>query len=226
VRYEFNWIDKSRGGLSVSARKTEAARKNGKSGGRPSDRLLIERILNRRVESERSKEVLPWDNSQANWPQIRDKILSRVSDRRIVTSYFECDWMDISTRSWKHLPLAVRQVLRQIRRSAKIFFSRPVRFKRPKNYVVMRVEKSSGHESEESWKSRHPDMPWCPTVPRRVPLSTLFNYWWCEHMYKQGVQLTEADILRNGENRLTMEQTHAIWLWLNYQYRTKKSQAK
>lgn len=225
MRYEFDLFDQMSGGYSKSPAKIEAARKNGARGGRPSYRFLIERILNRRVERERSKELLPWDNSQANWPQVRDKVLSRVSDRRIVTSYFECDWMDIPTRSSKHLPLSVRQVMRQIRYAAKIYFATPVRIIKPKNYVVARVDKSSDYESEESWKHRHPDVPWCPTVPRRVLLSRLENWWWFEMKYKSGVRLTEDDILRNGEGRLTEEQAHAIWLWLNYEYRnvpTKK----
>lgn len=219
MRYEFDLFDQMTGGYSKSPAKIEAARKNGARGGRPSNRLLIERILNRRVEVELSKEVLPWDSeSRNNWPQIRDNVLSRVADRRIVTSYFECDWMDMSPRSWKHLPLSVRQVLRQIRAAAKKYFSTPVRFKRPKNYIVMRVDKSPWHTSEESWKRRHPDMPWCPTVPRRVPLSSLENYQWCEFHYKNGDQLTEACILRNGDGKLTEEQARAIWLWLNYKY--------
>ena len=110
-------------------------------------------------------------------------------------------------------------VLRQIRAAAKKYFSTPVRFKRPKNYIVMRVDKSPWHTSEESWKRRHPDMPWCPTVASRVPLSKLENWWWFEMKYKSGVRLTEADIFRNGEGKLTQEQARAMWLWLNYAYR-------
>ena len=41
--------------------------------------------------------------------------------------------------------------------------------------------------------------------------------------YKSGVRLTEEEILYNGDHKLTQEQAHAIWLWLNYVYRRNKS---
>jgi hypothetical protein len=129
--------------------------------------------------------------------------------------------MDIPSRSWKSLPLLVRQAMRQIRAKAKIFFTSPLRFKHPNNYVVVRVDKT-WHESEESWKRRHPKVPWCPTVPERVHLSKLENWGWFDMKYKTGIRLTEADILRNGDKKLTNEQAHAIWLWLNWKYRPNK----
>ena len=125
--------------------------------------------------------------------------------------------------SWKHLPSQVRRVLRQIRAVAKIYFSKPVKIRRPKNYVIVRVDKGPEYESEESFKRRYPDMPWCPTVPRRVHLSKLENWWWFDMKYKSGVRLTEEEILYNGDHKLTQEQAHAIWLWLNYVYRRNKS---
>jgi hypothetical protein len=229
VRYEFNLFDQTRGGMSESAAKVEAARKNGNRGGRPSDRSLIDRVLNRQIERELPKEVLPWDQrALSTWPQIRDKVLSRVPppDRKVVTSYFGCDWMDIPMRSWKRLPSSVRRVLRQIRAAAKIHFSTPVRFSEPKPWVVIRVNKNKAYESEEHWKISHPNMPWCPTVNHRLSFSKLEGFWWDDMKYKSGDRLTEEDIFRNGDNKLTKEQARAIWLWLNWKYRPNKPPAK
>jgi len=99
-----------KGGRSRSRNKVAAAQRNGKNGGRPSRRTLIERVLNRPL-------------SKKQWPMIRDEVLYQILQRKqqIVTEFFGADWTDIPRRSWRSVPPHVRQTIRHIKACAHIY---------------------------------------------------------------------------------------------------------
>lgn len=193
-----------KGGRSKSKAKVKAARSNGKLGGRPSTRTLIERVLNRRVTPE-------------EWKNIQTYVMRRIllGHQDFIPSYFECDWDDVPRKSWRGLPLQVRQSIRHLKAVTKIFLPK-FRPKPPKDYVVIRVPKLPGRR--EAWERRHPDMPFVATEPQKVPFTSLFNYAWFDRKFANGVELDEADILRNGEGKITREQATALLKYLKFKY--------
>lgn len=200
----FNFFDQSRGGSSKSPAKIKAARQNGRRGGRPSTRTLIERVLNRRV-------------TPNEWEQLQKTVFRRIllGHQDFIPAYFECNWNDIPQKAWRGLPRAVRQAIRQVKALTKIFQPK-FRPKPIKNYIVIRVPKRDGER--EDWEQRHPDMPFVATRPQKVHFKNIFNYAWFKRKVENGVALDEADILRNGEGKITREQATALLKYLKFKY--------
>ncbi len=209
-RYEFNLLDQMSGGYSKTPAKVAAARANGRKctkgmGGRPSTRTLIERVLNRRIDADA-------------WKQIRAKLFRYilVMEQEAVPAFFECEWNDIPCKSWRGLPQYVRQAIRHIKAAAKIYLPKQFKVKPIKDYIVVRVPKVPG--SRERWEHLHPDMPFVATYPQKIPMKMIFNYEWFDRQFARGVTLDEADILRNGEGKITREHAVALLKYLKFKY--------
>jgi len=209
-RYEFNLLDQMSGGYSKSPAKVAAARANGRKctkgmGGRPSARTLIERVLNRRVDADA-------------WKQIRGKLFRYilVMEQEAVPAFFECEWNDIPSKSWRGLPQYVRQAIRHIKAAAKIYLPKTTRIKSPKDYIVVRVQKLQSER--EGRERRHPNMPFVATWPQKIPMKRIFNYEWFDRQFARGVALDEADILRNGEGKIRREHAVALLKYLKFKY--------
>jgi hypothetical protein len=208
-RYEFSVLDQMTGGFSKSPAKVEAARANGRkckkgTGGRPSTRTLIERVLDHPVTPD-------------EWKRIREKVFTRilVGHQQLLPDFFDCDWNETPRRSWRSLPRQVRQMIRHIKATAKIFLPK-TRLKPPKDYVVVRVEKHPGER--EAWERRYPDMPFVMTRPKKIPISTIMNYDWFDRKFAHGVDLDEDDILRNCEGNITRETAVALLKHLKFKH--------
>lgn len=192
------------GGKSRSSAKVKAAMRNGRKGGRLSTRTLIERILNRPVSPE-------------EWKRVQKNVLSKIllGHQQIIPNYFECDWNYIPSKSWRGLPLHVRQSIRHLKAITKIFLPK-VRIKPPKDYIVIRVEK---HPSERRrWGQQRPNMPFVMTRPQKIPIGSIFNYAWFDRKFGMGVDLTVDDIVRNGEGKITEATAVALSKYLKFKY--------
>jgi hypothetical protein len=210
VRYEFHNLDRIIGGGSTSPAKVAAARANGLKckkgmGGRPTSRTLIERILKRPVPPE-------------EWKRIERHVLSLIllGHQQLVTDFFNCDWNEIPTRSWRGLPERVRLTIRHIKAATRIYLPKARPTKPPKDYVVIRVQKLP-HEREQ-WARRYPDMPFVATRPRKIPMREIFNYAWFDRKFAQGAELDQDDVIRNGEGKITREVAVALLKYLKFKY--------
>lgn len=196
----------ARAGSSTSRAKVEAARRNGRNGGRPSTRTLLERILNRKV-------------TQGEYLSFRHKVLRWIlyDEQQRITDHFHADWMEIPTVSGRRTPLSVRQAIRHVKAAAKIYRWRPsARPKAPNEYVLIRVPKSEGERN--AWERRHPDMPFVMTRPQKLPISSLPDYAWFDQKFAMGVDLDVDDILRNCEGKITRETAVAIVKHLKFKH--------
>jgi len=192
------------GGRSRSRAKVKAAKSNGKRGGRPTTSTLLERILKRNVTPE-------------EWLVFRAKVLPHVlaGEQQIVTKYFQAEWMEIPTVSWRGLPTQVRQAIRHIKAVAKIYPWRP-RTQPPKDYVVIRVEKHP-HE-KKLWERRHPNMPFVMTRPKKIPITSIPYYAYFNSLFIRHPRLTEEEIQQGGGSRMTREVAKALLKHLRFKH--------
>lgn len=203
----FDAVDRDRsagagrtGGKSKSPAKVTAAKRNGKLGGRPSTRTLLERILNRKVTA---------DEHSA----FRDKVLCHVllGEQQYITNFFQTDWEGTPTVSWRGLPQKVRQAIRHVKAVSKIYSWKP-RVKPVKDYVVIRVPKSE--LERQVWEQRHPDMPFVETRPKKIYINNLPSYTYFESIFPHHPNLSEDEILAEGGSRWTREMAAALLKYL------------
>ncbi len=113
MRYEFDRIDILKGGWAKSAAKTRAAKRNGKLGGRPPSRTLLERILKRSVAKDEVKHIKS---------VLETHMLLR--EQQYVWGFFECPSITgphYPTKSWRRIPPHVRQAMNHVRALVKIY---------------------------------------------------------------------------------------------------------
>ncbi len=196
-----------KGGSTRSSKKQEAARVNGKSGGRPPSQNLAQRLLARPVLPEQQHDLeLAWNHL-------------RPGERQLLLEHFQASVRfgdPLQTTTWKsrskRIPKEVRFVIKQFRLLANHYL-KPVHV--PKPYLFEWREKSVA--AQEAWLIGHRESS-VPCPPRRVrmnirnlPYFSLF-----EVQAERGATLTVEGILERGGGEWTEARAKTAIAWLKY----------
>jgi hypothetical protein len=209
----------SKGGIAKTKRKSQAARDNGKLGGRPPSKTLAERLLNRSIHLEQQKyirqafsDMLASERQQLEeFFQLKAGLFEEyfAHDEEMFRTMDNVVWRTKSRR----VPKEIRYLIEKFRLAANHYL-RDV--PKPKPYVVDHLQRSLGEQ--QAWYRNHSGsgIP-CPPIKGRTDVRTLPDFRLIELKHKNGVTLTVKD-LTDISGQWTKERAEAAIKWLNYEY--------
>jgi ribosomal protein L31E len=197
----------SKGGKARTKVKRQAARANGRLGGRPPSRTLAERLLKRSIHPEQQKYI--------------DEALSDMLalERQQLEEYFQlkngiAEAMNSSvwrTKS-RRVPKQIRYLIKKFRLAANHYL-RDV--PAPKPYTVEYVQRSQAEqEARDHWHSGIP----CPPRKVRIDVRDLPHFDFIELKHREGVTWTLEDMVKTGGGKWTKKCAEQAIKWLSATY--------